>query len=141
MKITRFALIGAAFAGVLGSAALAEDTMAPTSVTVKMVALNHSGENGMATVTQLNDGGIAVAVRLDNAPADVPQPTHIHIGTCGNINKAPEYALRNTVNGKSDSTVPGVSLAELLKGKYAINVHKSGTELGTYVSCGNIRVR
>ncbi|HTV91249.1 MAG TPA: hypothetical protein VMG98_00885 [Verrucomicrobiae bacterium] len=109
----------------------------PTSVTVKMSALNGSGEDGMATVTQVN-GAIVVSVDLQNGTS-IAQPTHIHIGTCGAINKAPEYALRDTVDGKGESTVPGVSLSDLLKGHYAINVHKSGTDLGTYVSCGNIR--
>jgi hypothetical protein len=109
----------------------------PNSITVKMQALNGSGEDGMATVTQGN-GGIFVTVALQNG-GDVSQPTHIHIGSCGAINKAPEYALRDTVDGKGESSVAGVSLSDLLKGHYAINVHKSGTDLGTYVSCGNIR--
>jgi len=74
-----------------------------------------------------------------NAPKDVPQPTHIHIGTCGNINKAPEYPLRNTVNGAATTVVPGVKLSDLMAGKYAVNVHKSGDDLGTYVSCGNVK--
>jgi hypothetical protein len=108
----------------------------PNSVTIPMKALNGSGEDGMATITQ-GTGGIDVVVTLQNGTA-VPQPTHIHIGTCGAINKAPEYALRDTVNGKGDSLVAGVNLADLLKGHYAINVHKSANDLPTYVSCGNI---
>jgi hypothetical protein len=109
----------------------------PNSITVKMQALNGSGEDGVATVTQ-GSGGIFVTVALQNG-GDADQPTHIHIGTCGAINKAPEYALRDTVDGKGESSVAGVTLSDLLKGHYAINVHKSGTDLGTYVSCGNIR--
>ncbi|MGC2129365.1 MAG: hypothetical protein WA629_04620 [Candidatus Aquilonibacter sp.] len=109
----------------------------PSTITIPMRALNGSGEDGMATVTQ-GTGGINVVVSLSNG-SDVAQPTHIHIGTCGAINKAPEYALRDTVDGKGDSFVAGVNLSDLIKGHYAINVHKSGTDLGTYVSCGNIR--
>lgn len=108
----------------------------PTSITIPMKALNGSGEDGMATITQ-GTGGVNVVVTLQNG-ASFPQPTHIHIGTCGAINKAPEYALRDTVDGKGDSLVAGVNLSDLLKGHYAINVHKSGFDLGTYVSCGNI---
>ncbi|MGC2131006.1 MAG: hypothetical protein WA629_13025 [Candidatus Aquilonibacter sp.] len=135
MKQLRFALLGAALAGMLAAAASAAD--APTTLTVKMVAQNDSGENGTATLTQVADG-VRVAVKLDGAPKDVPQPTHIHVGNCGHINKAPEYPLANTVNGEGVATVKGVGLADLLKGTYAINVHKSGTEIATYVSCGNI---
>jgi len=134
MKQLRFALLGAALAGMLAAAASAD---VPSTLTIKMVAQNNSGENGTATLTQESDG-VRVAVKLDGAPKDVPQPTHIHVGNCGHINKAPEYPLSNTVDGEGVGTVKGVQLADLLKGTYAINVHKSGTELGTYVSCGNI---
>jgi hypothetical protein len=107
------------------------------SVTIPMHARNGSGENGTATLTQGSDG-VHVSVSLANGTS-VPQPTHIHIGTCAAINKAPEYPLKNTVDGKSDTTVLGVTLDALLRGHYAINVHKSATDLGTYVSCGDIR--
>ena len=107
------------------------------SVTIPMKALNGSGESGTATLTQ-QDEGVQVVVELKNA-SKADQPTHIHAGTCDNINKAPEYALRNTVDGKSTSLVKGVKLADLTSGKYAINVHKSADDLGTYVACGDIK--
>jgi hypothetical protein len=108
----------------------------PQTITIPMKALNGSGEDGMATITQ-GSGGIDVVVSLQNG-TQIAQPTHIHIGSCGAINKAPEYALRDTVDGKGDSLVAGVNLSDLFKGHYAINVHKSANDLGTYVSCGNI---
>lgn len=111
---------------------------APDTLTVPMKALNDSGENGTAVLTQADDG-VHVAVTLKGAPKDTAQPTHIHVGTCGNINKSPEYALVNTVDGKGDSVVKGVKLSDLTTGKYAINVHKSGDDIGTYVSCGDIK--
>jgi len=101
-----------------------------------MKALNKSNENGTAMLTQVK-GGVQVVVTLKNAPKTA-QPTHIHVGTCGNINKSPEFALLNTVAGKSSTVVKGVTLAQLLAGHYAINVHKSSSDLATYVSCGNI---
>jgi Cu/Zn superoxide dismutase len=110
---------------------------ASDSLTIDMKALNSSGEDGTAVLTQQDDG-VKVVVTLKGAPKDTPQPTHIHVGTCGNINKAPEYPLENTVDGKSTSVVKGVKLSDLTAGKYAINVHKSGDDIGTYVSCGNI---
>lgn len=110
---------------------------ATTTLNVTMKALNGSGEDGTATITQQSDG-IKVVVSLKGAPAEA-QPTHIHIGTCGNINKAPEYALVSLTNGSSTSEVKGVTLDQLLAGHYAINVHKSADDLGTYVSCGDIK--
>jgi len=109
------------------------------SIEVKMEALNGSGETGYATLTDLPFVGLKVVIHLNGAPKDVPQPTHIHVGTCGNINKAPEYPLSNTVNGQSTSTVKGVYLKTLMGGKFAINVHKSTDDIATYVSCGNIK--
>jgi hypothetical protein len=134
MRNLRFALLGAALASVVAATALAA---APTTITIKMVAQNDSGENGTATLTDTTDG-TRVEVKLDGAPKDVAQPTHIHVGNCGHINKAPEYPLEPTTNGDGVSTVKGVHLADLLKGTYAINVHKSSTEIATYVACGNI---
>jgi hypothetical protein len=134
MKDLRFVLLGPALVGVLAATASAAT---PTTITIKMVAQNDSGENGTAVLTQVDDG-TKVEVKLDGSPKDVAQPTHIHVGNCGHINKAPEYPLTATTNGVGVSTVKGVNLADLLKGTYAINVHKSGTDLGTYVSCGNI---
>jgi len=136
MKSIRLALTAAALVAI-GGATLVAARAATTAVTVDMKALNGSGENGTATLTQESDG-VKVVVSLKNAPAEA-QPTHIHIGTCGNISKAPEYALVSVENGASTSVVKGVSLDDLLKGHYAINVHKSTSDLGTYVSCGDIK--
>ncbi len=127
-------ITAAAIVATLGTAAVAAT---PASITIPMKALNGSGEKGTAVLTQRADG-VQVVVHLTGAPA-YAQPTHIHIGTCGNINKAPEYALANTVNGTSVSTVKGIKLADLMKMHYAINVHKSANNLGMYVSCGNIK--
>lgn len=112
------------------------DAQQPETITVPMRALNGSGEDGSAVLTQTAEG-VRVVVQLNHASDDA-QPTHIHIGTCGAINKAPEYGLALTVDGKSDSVVKGIRLSDLMKAKYAINVHKSASDLGTYVSCGDI---
>lgn len=122
----------------LGTAAVAvaEDDAAKP-ITVQMKALNGSNENGTAVVSQDGDN-LKVVIKLDNG-TDEAQPTHIHAGQCDNINKAPEYPLEPTVGGKGTSIVKGVKLSDLTSGKFAINVHKSASDLGTYVSCGNIQ--
>ena len=129
-------LLGVAALAALAFANLPPAGAAVTTVTIPMKELNNSGENGTATLTQQSDG-VKIVISLKGAPSTA-QPTHIHIGTCGNIKAAPEYALSNTVDGSSTSTV-SVSLDTLLAGKYAINVHKSADDLGTYVSCGDIK--
>lgn len=132
MKSLRFALAALVLAALAMPA-----SAAVTSVTIPMNALNGSNENGVAVLTQESDG-VKIVVSLKNAPATA-QPTHIHIGTCGHINAAPEYALVSVTDGSSTSTVKGVTLEQLLGAKYAINVHKSADDLGTYVSCGDIK--
>lgn len=132
MKFARsFFLFAAAF-GMLASTAAAA---APAPVVVPMTAQNNSKENGSAVLTQVK-GGVQVVISLKNAPADA-QPSHIHTGACGNL-KGVKYPLLNTVNGKSTTVVNGVTMKELLAGGYAINVHKSTSDLADYVSCGNI---
>ena len=126
--------IGGALVALLSSAAIAAD---PASVTVQIKTLNNSGEHGTAVLTQESDG-VKVVISLEGAPKDA-QPTHIHAGSCANISKAPEYPLSNTVDGKSTSVVPGIKLADLTSEAHAINVHKSATDLGTYVACGTIK--
>jgi hypothetical protein len=122
-----------AFAGVAGADA-------PTQF--KLTAQNGSGENGTATILQGSPGTdeIIVKVRMSGAPADVAQPMHIHKGTCAKLDPKPAYPLTALQDGTSESKVKGITLADLEKGDYAINVHKSGKDIPTYVACGNLKV-
>jgi hypothetical protein len=108
--------------------------MMKTPETVTMKAQNGSGENGTATLKD-TPKGLIVTIHIKNAKG--PQPAHIHEGSCANLNPKPEYPLHNVINGMSVTTVKGVTIGEL-NGKAAINVHKSLTDIPTYVSCGDI---
>ncbi len=66
-----------------------------------------------------------------------PQPAHIHDGTCAGI-QGVAYPLTSLASGDSTTTVKGVTIDQLLAGKYAINVHESTSNLGKYVACGEI---
>lgn len=123
------------FAAALLCAGMAQ-AAAPQTVTVKMNALNKSGETGSATLTQVAKG-LRVEVTIKGAPA-ADQPTHIHPGTCAKLNPAPEAPLSPLVNGKSVTVLAGKKLSDFTGGKFAINVHKSANDLKTYVSCGVI---
>ena len=48
-----------------------------------------------------------------------------------------QYALENVVDGRSETTV-SAPLEELQDEPYAINVHRSGADLKTYVACGDV---
>jgi hypothetical protein len=119
------------------SAPAAAPSGAAKTLAVKLNPQNNSGEGGTATLSD-SPNGLLVRVKLSGEPEGVPQPMHIHKGTCATLDPKPAYPLKSVENGSSDSTVPNVTIAELEKGKYAINVHKSTSEITTYVACGNI---
>ena len=108
--------------------------MMKAPITIPMKAQNGSGETGTAMLRDTK-GGLVVTLHLKNAKG--PQPAHIHKGSCAKLDPAPWYPLHNVVNGMSITTVPGVTIGEII-GKSAINVHKSAAELKVYVSCGNV---
>jgi Cu/Zn superoxide dismutase len=105
-------------------------------VQVRLEPQNGSGETGTAT---LMDGtnGLIVRVRTSGG-GTVAQPIHIHKGTCATLDPKPAYPLKTLTDGQSETTVPKVTIAQLEKSPYAINVHKSTSDIQTYVACGNI---
>ena len=117
-----------AFAAV-ASVASAQDTK------VKLEPQNNSNESGTATLTPAGD---STKVVLEVKGAEGTQPTHIHKGTCAQLDPKPAFPLSPVVNGKSETTVKA-STKDLTTGGYAINGHKSAQDLKTYVFCGDIK--
>jgi len=107
------------------------------SLTINLGAQNNSRQDGQAFLNDTS-GGLKVKIAVKNEPAGASEPAHIHQGTCAKLNPAPWKALSNVVNGVSVTTIPGLTLAELKKAHYAINVHESAANLKHYVSCGDI---
>ena len=103
-------------------------------VTAQLGEQNKSGETGTATITSQGNK-TQVVLQIKGAPAEA-QPAHIHDGTCASLDPKPRIPLQNVVNGKS-TTVLDMPLAEVKKG--AINVHKSASDLKTYVACGDLK--
>ena len=120
---------------------VAEDTMESESmmegeITVSLSEQNDSGESGTATLTEI-DGQVVVSLSMQGSPEDVPQPAHIHTGSCPDVGSV-SYPLSNVVNGESEMTLD-VTLAQLESElPLAINVHKSIPESGVYTSCGDL---
>ena len=108
-------------------------------VTVNLAEQNGSGESGTATLTAEGDR-TKVVLDVQNPSATMAseaQPAHIHKGSCAKLDPTPAYGLTDVKDGTSSSTVD-VKLDDLANGAFAINVHKSATEIETYVACGNI---
>lgn len=126
-RIAMFAALAAVVA--FTSGAFAQDTK------VDLKAQNNSNESGTATLTPAGD---STKVVLDVKGAEGTQPTHIHKGTCAQLDPKPAFPLSPVVNGKSETTVKA-SMKDLTSGGYAINGHKSAQDLKTYVFCGDIK--
>src|SRR5579884_2387685 len=116
---------------------VAHNEIAGHSLQINMGQQNNSGQAGNASVTDVK-GGANVTINLKSEPKGASEPAHIHQGTCTKLNPAPWKPLNSVVNGTSVTTLSGVTIAQLKKGHYAINVHKSATDLKTYVSCGDL---
>jgi len=114
-------------------ATLAAACSARQSLTFQLGTLNDSGVTGTAILTDLGDGSTRVVVDVD--PAGHPQmPAHIHPGTCLELVPQPLYPLEPVEDGASDTVVPA-SLADLLAGELALNLHVSAADMGTYAAC------
>jgi hypothetical protein len=113
----------------------AQDSSQPFNL-VKLVlsAQNNSGESGSATIYDVN-GKAKVIITITGAPTNAIQPDHVHFGSCAQLGNV-RYPLTNVGNGTFITILP-VSLAELTSMPFAINAHKSATEIGVYVACGD----
>lgn len=103
--------------------------------TFKLSPQNGSGESGTATLTQHGD---SLTVKLALTGGSGSQPAHIHKGTCAKLDPKPAYPLTTVADGTSSTSLKGVYLSKLMSGTYAINVHKSTTDIKTYVACGDL---
>jgi len=92
---------------------------------------------GTAVLTGFGDR-TTVLITTMPGPAGVPQPVHIHQGSCADLG-AVAFSLRDIGGGKS-ATGLDVPLSDLRTGNYAIAVQKSKDEPDVYVACGDIAV-
>jgi hypothetical protein len=122
----------------LGSSTSTAGTMSGTATTmlIHMHQLNGSGQDGTARLTAVGNK-VSVSVSLTGEPASASEPAHVHFGRCPNIKAVPAYNVGPVVHGKAKSIVD-LTWAEILSGKYVVNVHQSVAMLGRYMSCGNI---
>lgn len=125
------ALALVAMASFTVSGALAQD-----DIVVPINELNDSGVSGDASLTDNGDGTTTVDILVDGATGG--HPAHIHSGTCAELGDV-VYPLTDVDASGASITVIDVPLADLLaSGPYAINIHLSADEVGTYVACGDI---
>jgi len=123
-----------------GSSVAAQDEQNRDRGSVTFTELNDSGLSGTAELTARGKR-TEVSMRINGVVG--VNPTHIHTGTCDDLDPNPKYPLNNIelntteLVGLSDSVVD-VPLDELLASPHLILIHKSPEELNTYYACGNI---
>jgi hypothetical protein len=137
VAVAAFALLAAPAVSQTNTMNSMHNAMSGNSLNIVLGQQNKSGETGSATVTNV-PGGIKVDIALKGEMSGASEPAHIHQGTCAKLNPAPYKPLSNVINGRSTTIVKGMSVADVKKGRYAINVHKSAAQLTHYVSCGDL---
>lgn len=109
---------------------------AEEGITVELAEEDGSGQSGTATLTSAaGDSRTRVTVTLSNPP-DVPQPSHVHSGRCGDMGD-PVAGLESLEGGEAE-TVIELSLAELQTGNLVVQAHRSDDEYDVSVACGEI---
>jgi hypothetical protein len=122
------------------NAAAAQDGQNRERASVTFTELNDSGLTGTAELTARRQG-TEVSMQINGVVGE--HPTHIHTGTCDDLDPDPKYPLNNVelntteLVGTSDSVVD-VALDELLSTPHLILIHRSAEELDVYYACGDI---
>ena len=106
------------------------------SVTVELGPGRDADQSpGTAVLTRFGDR-TTVLITTTPGPVGVPQPVHIHQGSCADLG-AVAFSLQDIGGGKSAMGLD-VLLGDLRTGNYAIAVQKSKDEPDVYVACGDI---
>lgn len=113
----------------------ATEEAAADELTIDLGELNDSGMTGTATLRASGDE-TEVVIALDGAEGD--HPSHVHSGTCNDLDPNPAFPLEPVDEDGNSTTTIGISLEDLQAEPFAINIHKSADEIGVYVACGEI---
>ena len=120
---------------VAGPAAPASGSSAASDLVIQLGELNDSGQTGIASF-RANGAQTEVTVSISSGAAGVNQPIHVHDGTCDPLGGV-AHGLSAVADGSSVTTID-TSLASIMGGAHAVNLHLSGDDAGTYVACGDI---
>jgi hypothetical protein len=114
--------------------AFAQEMAAGETHVYPLAAQNGSGETGTVTLRAMGEKTMVIVALVNST---VPQPVHIHDGTCAKLDPKPKYPLTTTADGFSMTTVDA-PMKTLIGGGFAVNAHESTTNIAKYVACGNL---
>jgi hypothetical protein len=102
-------------------------------ITVQVVELNGSGQNGQARLTEVA-GGTHVLLELRGRQSG-PQSADIRPGSCERPARQPQFRLQNLSGGRGETHLQ-VALEKLISAEYVILVQRSTTAARPHVACG-----
>jgi hypothetical protein len=113
--------------------------------TATLASLSGSSVTGSATA---GPGETAeqtrASVTISGAEPGAVHPWHIHSGRCGDngpiVGPASAYPPLNANAQGAASVTANLPYATPASGSYYVNVHRSPTEMGTIVACGNLSI-
>ncbi len=145
MKRIVFAALAAVAVAGCGVAHEAAEAMPMTNTiddwSGNLTPVNDSGIRGAAAV-RTGYGQTGVSVTIAGAKSGEQHPWHVHRGTCGSggpiVGPATAYPVLSVgANGEASASAKiDMQLGETES--YYVNIHKSPSDLGTIVSCGEI---
>lgn len=96
-----------------------------------------------AALAMLGAAATQVSAQHDTGP----HPSHIHAGTCAELDPTPTYPLNDVAPVAPEAPAGSVEVAhttidatldELMASPFAINVHESAENVANYIACGDI---
>ncbi|MGH7476642.1 MAG: hypothetical protein ACRELD_10160 [Longimicrobiales bacterium] len=138
---------------ILAAAAL---LVAGCATTAEMVPVTESISSRRAELTERNDsdlrgaaaantgwGQTGASITIAGADSGGQHPWHVHTGSCdsggGIVGPATAYPVLS-VGANGQASASATVALELTPGaSYHVNVHRSPTDLGTIIACGDLR--
>ena len=87
-------------------------------------------------------GTTAAAVSIGRAQAGAQHPWHVHVGTCASggaiFGDASAYPVLRVGSDGNATATANLAMGLDPDGSYHVNVHRSASDLGTIVACGDL---
>jgi hypothetical protein len=115
----------------------AHNAMSQDTLTVNMGAIGNSRQWGSASIGDAKHA-VDVEVQLQNEPRGAKERAYMARSNCTPPGRTPWRELHPVVRGKSHSSVPGLDIGVIKKGRYSIVVDGAGSSHA--VSCGNFQI-
>lgn len=106
-----------------------------------LASVNNSGVRGSAGVQSVGVGS-GVRISIEGATVGGQHPWHVHVGRCGSngavVGSGSAYPVLQVGSDGRASANATINVALRENESYHVNVHRSTTDMGTIIACGNL---